>query len=82
MISAKEAKTLAGIDPRTTKEKFFDDVSHWIEEMAKTGRRQMLYKVPSKYDNHNLLIDLEIHLEDLGFDVCYNHSNNMLDVRW
>ena len=82
MLTAKEAKELAGIDSRTTKEQFEDDVSHYIKIEAESGHRRMRYRIPEKFFHPNLIAEIEIKLEELGFDVYYDRPNLMLEVRW
>ena len=50
-INAKEARRLAGVDPRTTKEQFIDELHHYIKMEAERGNREMIFRIPDKYGN-------------------------------
>lgn len=80
-ITAKEARKLAGADPRTIDEQFLDDVVFYIKSAASRGKRDLLYRIPDKYDSFVWRIVKQ--LEFMGFDVKCNYpSNREIMVAW
>ena len=82
MLDARKAKELAGIDPRTTREKLRDEIFRYIEFEAKRGNRTMRYKIPDKFMHPDLIIVIQAELENLDFDVYHDIKENILEVRW
>lgn len=82
-MTAKQAREITGIDPRTDKEKFIDEVIHYIKMEAQFGKRMMTYRIPDKFGNVYLVWDVKHYFEDLGYSVDCNYPNypDMI-VRW
>ena len=72
MLDAKEARRLAGIDPRTTKEQFIDELHHYIKMEAERGNRKMIFRIPDKYENRYLIWEVRDYICSEGFDVNVN----------
>ena len=68
-INAKEARRLAGVDPRTTKEQFIDELHHYIKMEAERGNREMIFRIPDKYGNRYLIWDVRDYFIHEGFEV-------------
>ena len=74
-INAKEARRLAGVDPRTTEEQFLDDIIYYIKLEANRGNRRMVYRIPDKFSVQYLIWRITNQLEFMGFDVNCNYPS-------
>lgn len=74
-MTAKQAREITGVDPRTTKEKFIDEVTHYIKMEAENHKRKMTFRIPDRYGNRYLIWDVQHYFEDLGYTVNCNYPD-------
>ena len=79
----RQARMLAGVDPRTDEEKFIDEVHHYIKMEAERGNRKMIFRIPEKYSNRYLVWDVKDYLIHEGYDVLCNYPDyEEMVVQW
>ena len=74
-MNAKEARRLAGVDPRTPKERFIDELHHYIKMEAERGNRKMVFRIPDKYGNQYLIWEVRDYISSEGFEVNVNYPS-------
>lgn len=82
MLDARNARKIAGYDPRTTFEKFIADLEHYTKIEASYGGRKMVYRVPEKYYHPDLITMAELELEEAGYRVYVDRQEDIIEVRW
>ena len=83
MLTAKEARELSGVDPRTTKQKFLDEIYHYIKVEARFGERKMVYRIPDRFADQRLIYEVCEDLKIDGYDVSAAYPDYPdIVVRW
>lgn len=76
-MTANQIRKSMGV--KTTREAFRDDLDHYIKMEADRGNREMKYRIPDRYNNYYLVLDMTLELERDGFEVFNGNSGNLWD---